>query len=642
MEYAKEKDVKLKINENDIEKVISKNLNNVKIKKISEIKNKFINRLYKYKNENIIEINYSKNGCLKKRIEKFIEERKNKKNEKNRNYNEILLTYECKRGNIKEVKKLISNGAKINQRNKDGDTPLIIACKKGNKKLVKYLLKHKEIDINKNSKSGISPLFVACYFKNKDLVNYLIDHNAKVDIFDNKENSPLHIACYLNSTEIIKFLKSKDIDIINKENSYKYTPLKIAEELKNEETKNYLIDNAIENNDSDSENTKCSSSLINENMSIKMKPISNNKYNNIKNNSICQIKINKNNGTGFFIEIPVPSKEFPIRGLMTNSHIINENILKSDKSFIIYKAEKAIEIKIKENLRFVFTSELLDVTFMELDDDIIDDIEPEFLYPCDKDAEDGESILIFQYAKIKYSLAHGNIKYARSFNYYHEAPTASGSSGSPLLNNEFKVVGIHKSKKIEFNKNDDNENQENNDKKCINIATKYTEIEFAIRKLYENSNLDGIEKARESAKELSDTEINELNEYGLQPLKLPSNEIDEIVSEINMIKEEDEKKIKLEKLKILKKSLFYCKFSKRLLFYRTNFSWYITVVSEKKSKNNYFSKDEYNLNDIRELKWMPITSNNEKIIKKIEKKIIGFGREHVLITWLGLTDLDYL
>ena len=362
-----------------------------------------------------------------------------------------------------------------------------------------------------------------------------------------------------------------------------------------------------------------------------MKPVPHNKYNNIKNNSICQIKINKNNGTGFFIEIPVPSKEFPIRGLMTNSHIINENILKSDKSFIIYKAEKAIEIKIKENLRFVFTSELLDVTFMELDDDIIDDIEPEFLYPSDKDAEDGESILIFQYAETKYSLAHGNIKYARSFNYYHEAPTASGSSGSPLLNTKSKVVGIHKSKKIE-----------NNDKECINIATKYTEIEFAIRKLYENSNLDGIEKARESAKELSDTEINKLNEYGLQPLKLSSDDIDEIINEINMIKEEDEKKIKLEELKILKKSLFYCKFSKRLLFYRTNFSWYITVVSEKKSKNNYFSKDEYNLNDVRKLKWIAITSNNEKIIKKIDNKIIGFGREHVLITWLGLTDLDYL
>jgi len=135
------------------------------------------------------------------------------------------LTFECKKENIDEVKKLINKGMKINKRNRYGDTPLIIACKKNNIELVKCLLKSKKIKIDKKSIYGISPLMVACYFKNKSLVDCLITQNAKVDISDNKNNLPLHIGCYLGHIEIIQSLMEKNKTLSNKINSYKDTPL---------------------------------------------------------------------------------------------------------------------------------------------------------------------------------------------------------------------------------------------------------------------------------------------------------------------------------------------------------------------------------------------------------------------------------
>jgi len=320
---------------------------------------------------------------------------------------------------------------------------------------------------------------------------------------------------------------------------------------------------------------------------------------------------------------------------MTNNHVLNENNLRLNKPFIISKANNekdTIEIQIKSQ-DFVFTSELFDVTFIELNDEVIDDIEPEFLRPSAEDAKKGESILIFQYANAEYSLAHGNIKFSLGFDYYHEVKTSFGSSGSPLINKDFEVVGIHKSKKIE--------EDQNNEKKYINKATKYSEIEFAIRRLYNNKNIYGIKRARKSVKKLKESEINDLKEYGLQ-LRLSTDQIDKIKNDINKLKEKEHKKeIKLKNLEILKKSLFSCTFSKKLLFYRTNYAWYITILSKR--DNNYISKDEYNLDNIKQLEWIRIIPNRKELIKKIDSKIKnGIGREYILTTWLGLTDFKYL
>jgi len=312
-----------------------------------------------------------------------------------------------------------------------------------------------------------------------------------------------------------------------------------------------------------------------------------------------------------------------MRGLITNNHVINENKLKSGESFEIYKSSeynKPIQIKINDK-SFVFTSELIDITFIELSDKTINEFNPYFLNISNIDVREDESINILQFPNKELSLANGKIEEIYSFNLYHNASTYFGSSGSPLLNGNYEVVGIHKSSL--------------KDKK-MNVAVKFSEIEYAIRTLYDNIDVYGIRKARESAKLLSETEMKILNEYGLK-LKLSSDDIKELKEEIDQLNiSENEKTMQLNELEIVQKSLFYCTFSEKLLLYRTNYVWYITYLS--KEENIFISK--FNLDNLKLLNWYPLISNSKELDSSIESEIEG--REFILITWLKLTELMYL
>ena len=57
--------------------------------------------------------------------------------------------------------------------------------------------------------------------------------------------------------------------------------------------------------------------------------------NQMKNN-ICKIKLGEEQGTGFFCKIPFPDKEKELKVLITNNHVINEDIL--------YKKDQKISI----------------------------------------------------------------------------------------------------------------------------------------------------------------------------------------------------------------------------------------------------------------------------------------------------------
>ncbi|KAL6632744.1 trypsin-like cysteine/serine peptidase domain-containing protein [Neocallimastix sp. 'constans'] len=195
--------------------------------------------------------------------------------------------------------------------------------------------------------------------------------------------------------------------------------------------------------------------------------------------SICLIKIGEISGTGFFIKIPIPSKENPMHGLMTNNHILNKNNLKPGKSFEIYKgSENSKPIKIQINDKyFVCTSEKIDITFIELSNEIIDKFNPYFHKPSTKkynnENKKDESIQIFHFPTNKISISHGKIKKIRGSNIYHEIPTDHGSSGSPLLNESYEVIGVHKSRITD---------------KETRIAVKYSSIELYIQKRYDNWN----------------------------------------------------------------------------------------------------------------------------------------------------------
>ena len=162
--------------------------------------------------------------------------------------------------------------------------------------------------------------------------------------------------------------------------------------------------------------------------------------------SVCNVKT-YNPGTGFFIEF-----QKPIKGLMTNNHVLNEKFIKNEESFEIYiennNQKEKYKIKIK-NDKFIFTSKLIDVTFIQLSDDEIEQINPFFLEPGHSECYKNQPIFIYQYPKNnsneqQLEKALGEIIDIDGFNCYHSVSTEHGSSGSPLLNKESKVIGIHK------------------------------------------------------------------------------------------------------------------------------------------------------------------------------------------------------
>jgi len=119
------------------------------------------------------------------------------------------------------------------------------------------------------------------------------------------------------------------------------------------------------------------------------------------------------------LKIPIPSNENPMRDIMTNNHVLNKNCLKSGESFKLYKYKsndiEPIKIQINDK-NFVFTSELIDVTFIELNNEIIEEINPYFLKPSNRDIN--ESIHIFQFPKSKFTTSTGKIKEIHGFNYF--------------------------------------------------------------------------------------------------------------------------------------------------------------------------------------------------------------------------------
>ena len=181
---------------------------------------------------------------------------------------------------------------------------------------------------------------------------------------------------------------------------------------------------------------------------------------------ICKINIGMNQGTGFFTKIPFPNENKMLPVLITNNHVINNDILNKDNMNIeldIKKEEKTKEIILKNRMKY--TNEEYDITiieikeedninnYLELDDIIINDILNNENY--NKEYKN-KTIYIIQYPENNLSVSYGildKIYEDKKYNFKHKCNTKGGSSGSPILNiNNNKIIGIHKEGTKQYNK----------------------------------------------------------------------------------------------------------------------------------------------------------------------------------------------
>ena len=183
--------------------------------------------------------------------------------------------------------------------------------------------------------------------------------------------------------------------------------------------------------------------------------------------NICQVKIGEVQGTGFFCKIPFPDKENMLPVFITNNHVINDELLKKENTEItIGIKEDDKEIIIDLNIeRMKYTNRDYDTTIIEIkeDDKIEDFLELDekiinAILNNDKKIKDfiNETIYIIQYPKGQLSVSYGILKeisFNVAHNFLHKCTTIEGSPGSPILNLNNKIIGLH-NKVIDTNNNE--------------------------------------------------------------------------------------------------------------------------------------------------------------------------------------------
>ena len=143
------------------------------------------------------------------------------------------LLNSANKGNTNRVKALLSTpGVDVNKADRNGNTPLLLACGRGHVGVVRLLLAHPRIKINKEDNVGTTPLYRASAMGRTEIVKLLL---ARPTIYVNKADedgeTPLYRAVDNGHTEVVRLLLAHPDIKVNKAAKDGSTPLSISRNL---------------------------------------------------------------------------------------------------------------------------------------------------------------------------------------------------------------------------------------------------------------------------------------------------------------------------------------------------------------------------------------------------------------------------
>ena len=133
----------------------------------------------------------------------------------------------CALGVLDRVKNLVEMYGNVEVKDKNGKTPLHIACEEGHIDVAEYLICEYGCDKEAKDDEQYTPLFASCLAGQIDMVKYLVSRfGCKFDIRDATGKTPLHIACANGYTDIIEYLINEcGCDKEDRDNEFQFTPL---------------------------------------------------------------------------------------------------------------------------------------------------------------------------------------------------------------------------------------------------------------------------------------------------------------------------------------------------------------------------------------------------------------------------------
>ena len=157
-------------------------------------------------------------------------------NKRNRNHDTPLLLAALN-GQFASVQWLLSKGALITKKNKRGDTPLIAAASNGHNDIIQ-LLRDNGASIKEKNKRGDTALLIATALNQLETVKYLLKNGASIIEKNEDDITALLGAAIMGNLEIIKFLVEQEAALDRK--SYK-AAIERAQEYNQKAISCYLV-----------------------------------------------------------------------------------------------------------------------------------------------------------------------------------------------------------------------------------------------------------------------------------------------------------------------------------------------------------------------------------------------------------------